>query len=216
MPFVTRLAEAELAAGDGEAAVARWSRAIELRPRSEFLQLALADGLRRLGRTDEARRACRKALALDPRSAPGWLGLAGLAATPEQELAVLSEAITTGTDSVVVLLEAARLEAAAGHADAARGLLDRAAELMPSAAAVWLERARLDEAEGLLDDALADCQKATELEPANPETALCTGRVFLARGEPQRARPHLQRAAVLGRGTPTEAEAKALLASIPD
>jgi len=216
LPFLSRLAEAELATGDGDAAVATWSRALELRPRSEFVRLALADGLRRLGRSDEARRAFRDVLELDPRSAPAWLGLAGLAETPEQQGAVLSEAATAGTGSVVVLLEAARLEAEAGRADEARRLLDRAAALMPAAAVVWLERAELEEAEGRLDDALAACRTASELEPANPATALCSGRVYLDRGEPQRARAHLRRAAVLGRGTPAEAEAEALLGSISD
>lgn len=216
VPFRSRLAEAELAAGDADQAIASWSQALELRPRSEFLHLAFADALRRLGRTEASRRAYREALALDPRSAAAWLGLAGLADTPEQKRAVLSEAVAAGTESVVVLLEEARLELAAGNADSARALLDRAAALMPSAAAVWLERARVDEAAGLLDDALADCRTASELEPANPETALCTGRIYLARGEPMRARPHLQRAAVLGRDTPVEAEAEELLASLED
>jgi tetratricopeptide (TPR) repeat protein len=85
---------------------------------------------------------------------------------------------------------------------------------MPGAAVVWLELARLEQAGGRLDEALAACQRAAEAEPANAETALCSGRVYLARGEPERARPHLQRAAVLGRGTAVEAEAKALLESI--
>jgi Flp pilus assembly protein TadD len=216
VPFLSRLAEAALAAGDGEAALATWDRAAALRPRSEFLELARADALRRLGRDDEARRAFRSALAFDARSAPAWLGLAGLAGSDEEELAVLREAIAAGTDSVVVLLEAARLEAAAGREEAARSLLERAAQLMPGAAVVWLERARLDQQSGRLDDALAACRQAAEAEPANPETALCSGRVYLARGEPARARPHLQRAAVLGRGTAVEAEARRLLETAGD
>lgn len=216
VPFLSRLAEAQLAAGDGETALATWHRALELRPRSEFLELARADALRRLGRDDEARRAFRRALEIDPRNAPAWLGLAGLAGSAQEELAVLTEAIAGGTDSVVVLLEAARLEAAAGRAEAARGRLESAAALMPGAAVVWLELARLDQASGRFDDALAACRRAAEAEPANPETALCTGRVYLARGEPARARPHLLRAAVLGRGTAVEVEARQLLETVDD
>ena len=211
VPFLSRLAEAELAAGDGEAALATWGRAAALRPRSEFLELARADALRRMGRDEESRRAFRRALSIDPRNATAWLGLAGLAEGAQEELAVLGEAIAAGTDSVVVLLEAARLEAGAGHAEAARSLLDRAATLVPGAAVVWLEQARLAQQSGRLDDALTACRRAADAEPANPETALCTGKVYLARGEPARARPHLQRAAVLGRGTAVEAEARELL-----
>jgi tetratricopeptide (TPR) repeat protein len=188
-------------------------RALALRQRSEFLELARADALRRLGRSDEARRAFRSVLEIDPRHATAWLGLAGLTASSQEELAVLTEAIAAGTDSVVVLLEAARLESAAGRTDQARALLERAAVLVPEAAVVWLELAGLEQAAGRLDPAIDACRRAAEVEPANPETALCSGRVYLARGEPARARSHLQRAAVLGRGTPAEAEAKALLAS---
>lgn len=216
VPFLSRLAEAALAVGDGEAALATWGRASELQPRSEFLRLAQADALRRLGRDDEARRALRGVLEVDRRNAPAWLGLAGLAGGAEEELAVLSEAIAAGTDSIVVLLQAARLEAGLGHAAAASSLLDRAATLMPGAAVVWLERARLDQASGQLDDALEACRRAAEAEPADPETALCSGRVFIARGEPSRARPHLLRAQVLGRGTAAEVEAKALLESLAE
>ncbi len=214
VPFLSRLAEAQLAAGDGEAALATIERTLALRPRSEFLELARADALRRLGRSDEAQRAFRSALEIDPRHAPAWLGLAGLAGSPQEKLAVLTEAVAAGADSVVVLLEAARLESAAGRTDQARALLERAAALVPEAAVVWLELARLEQAAGRLDEALAACRRAAEAEPANPETALCSGRIYLARGEPARARSHLQRAAVLGRGTAVEAEAKALLESI--
>ena len=69
---------------------------------------------------------------------------------------------------------------------------------------------------GQLDDALEACRRAAAAEPADPETALCSGRVFIARGEPSRARPHLLRAQVLGRGTAAEVEAKALLESLAE
>jgi predicted Zn-dependent protease len=216
VPFRSRLAEAQLAAGDGEAALATIDRTLALRPRSEFLELARADALRWLGRNDEARRAFRRVLEIDPRRAAAWLGLAGLAGSPQEEVAVLEEAIAAGTDSVVVLLEAARLEAGAGRTDQARARLERATTLVPDAAVVWLEQARFEQATGRLDEALAACRRAAEAEPANPETALCSGRVYLARGEPARARSHLQRAAVLGRGTAVEAEARQLLETVDD
>jgi tetratricopeptide (TPR) repeat protein len=214
VPFLSRLAEAQLAAGDGEAALATIDRTLALRPRSEFLELARADALRRSGRSDEAQRAFRSALEIDPRHAPAWLGLAGLAGSPQEKLAVLIEAVAAGADSVVVLLEAARLDSAAGRTDQARALLERAAALVPEAAVGGLALARLEPAAGRLAAALAAGRRAAEAEPANPETALCSGRIYLARGEPARARSHLQRAAVLGRGAAVEAEAKALLESI--
>jgi tetratricopeptide (TPR) repeat protein len=211
VPFLSRLAEAQMLSGAGEDAVQTLGRALELHPGSELLLRARADTFARMGRTGEAAAGYRAALDVDPRSAPAWLGLAGVQPTVEGRRQVLAEARAAGVDSGVVLLESARLEAEAGRAEAARELLDRAAALMPGAAVVWLERARLDLEAGALDGALAACARATELEPGSPEAALCTGRVRLARGEPERARPHLQRAAVLGRGTAVEAEARRLL-----
>jgi len=213
VPFLTRLSEAQMLAGSGEDAVETLSRALSLSPVSEPLLRARADTLARMGRAAEAAAGFRAALDVDPRSAPAWLGLAGVQPTAERRRRVLGEATAAGVDSGVVLLESARLEAEAGRADVARDLLARAAALMPDAAVVWLERARLDLDAGALDGALASCARAAELEPGNPEAALCTGRVRLARGEPERARPHLRRAAVLGRGTTVEAEARRLLES---
>lgn len=216
VPFLARLAEAQLAAGAGVEALDTLCRALALSPRSELLQLARANTLARLNRRDEAGQSYREVLRVDPRNAPAWLSLAALAATSEERRRVLAEGVAAGVTSGVVLLESARLEAEAGRAEVARDLLDRAAALMPGAAVVWLERARLDLAAGLPDGALAACRRAAELEPGNAETALCSGRAQLARGEPGRARPHLHRAVVLGRGTGVEAEARRLLEGIEE
>ena len=214
VPFLNRLAEAQLAAGRGDEALATRRRTLELNPRSEFLALALADTYRLLGRVDDARHGYRTVIEIDPRSVAAWLNLAGLARDPDEARGLLREAVEAGTHSVVVLLELAQLESRADRFEAARELLDRAAVLAPDAAVVWLELARVDEAQLRLDEALEHCRRATELEPANPGTALCTGRVYLARGDVLLARPHLRRASVLGRGTAVEVEAEALLSQI--
>jgi predicted Zn-dependent protease len=127
VPFLSRLAEAQLAAGDGEAALATIDRTLALRPRSEFLELARADALRRLGRNDEARRTFRRVLEIDPRHAPAWLGLAGLAGSPQEQMAVLTEA-SRPADSVVVLLGGAARSGPVAPTDAP---CHRAAALVP-------------------------------------------------------------------------------------
>jgi len=214
LPFLNRLAEAQLAAGKGDEAVATLGRALELAPRSVFVNGALADTLRRLNRSEEARLAYRSTLDIDPRWAPAWFGLASLGPTPDGERKVLNQALEAGVDSLMVLLRLAELEIEAGNLQAAKGYLERAKTLAPGVAAVEIERANLLRAEGRLDDALATCRAAAELEPTNPYTALCTGRVYLAQDEPTRARPHLRRAAVLGKGTDVEVEATRLLNTI--
>jgi len=75
LPFLNRLAEAQLAEGNGDEAVATLGRALELAPRSVFVNGALADTLRRLNRTEDARSAYRSTLDIDPRWAPAWFGL---------------------------------------------------------------------------------------------------------------------------------------------
>ncbi len=216
VPFLNRLAEAQLAANQGDEGLATRQRAADLNPRSEFLALGVADTYRFLGREDEARVGYRKVLDLDPRSAAAWLGLAHLAPEPEEGQRILSQAVEAGAESLVVLLELARLERQSGGFEAARDLLDRAAIMAPEAAVVWLELAEVDQAESRLDEALQHCRRAAELEPANPLTAMCTGRVYLAKGDNLLAKPHLRRASVLGKGTTVEAEAEALLSKIED
>ncbi len=215
VPFLSRLAQAQLAEGRGDEAVATLGQTLELAPESVFVNQALADTFRLMEKSDEARLAYRTTLDIDPRWAPAWLGLAELTGSTDDRLSILNDAETAGAGSLTVLLQLARLEAEAGHTQRAKGLLDRAEVLDPSAAAVDLERARLLESAGRLDEALALCAAAADLEPANPLTALCTGRVYLALGEPARARPNLRRAAVLGKGTDIEQEAIGLLETAP-
>jgi Flp pilus assembly protein TadD len=199
LPFHNRLAEAQLAAGQGDASVATLGRALDLAPNSSFVNLALANTLFRLGRLEQAEQAYRKTVAIDPRSAPAWLGLAALAGEPKDELVVLTNARDAGVESLLVVLRAAQLERAAGHLEASGELLDRAETMAPNMAAVQLERARLLQQQGRLDEALDACRQAAEIEPANPHTALCTGRTYLAMDQPTRAKPHLLRASVLGK-----------------
>jgi len=59
-------AQASEGAGKGEDAAARWRTATVLRPDSDFAFAHLGAVLARLGRPDEAREACRKALELEP------------------------------------------------------------------------------------------------------------------------------------------------------
>jgi len=213
LPFLNRLAEAQLAAGQGDAALATTKRALELAPTSVFVNLSLADTLRRLDRIEEAAEAYRTTLEIDPRWAPAWLGLAAASESPEDERVVLTQALEADLDSLMVLLRLAQLETEAKNLETAKELVHRADNLAPELAAVKLARADLLRAEGRLDEALATCRAAAELEPTNPYPALCTGRVYLAQGEPARARPHLRRAAVLGKDTEVEQEASRLLES---
>jgi len=122
--------------------------------------------------------------------------------------------VNSGADSVTILARLAWLEREGDRFEEAEELLTRACALAPGSAALWLERATVALARSRSDEAMSSCERAQELEPANPMTALCVARVHIAGGETARARPHLRRAAVLGRGTEAEAEATRLLETL--
>jgi tetratricopeptide (TPR) repeat protein len=74
VPFLTRLASAQSAAGRAEAGVATLKHAVGLNPRLDFLHAHLADAYLDLGRVAEARAEYELALQINPRFARAWLG----------------------------------------------------------------------------------------------------------------------------------------------
>jgi Tfp pilus assembly protein PilF len=106
-----------------------------------------------------------------------------------------------------VLRSVAQLEPKPSDRDA---LLARTVELAPDDAAAWLEWGLLALHAEQPEVAAERLQTALELDPKNPRTSLELGRLLLGQDDAA-ARGHLLRAAVLGRGTPVETEARQLL-----
>ena len=131
VPFLNRLAQAQLAEGRGDEAIVTLGQTLELAPGSVFVNQALADTLRQMKRDDQARVAYRTTLGIDPRWAPAWLGMAKLAGSTEERRSVLTEAEAAGVGSLHVLLQLARLEADAGNPERSVELLDCAESLEP-------------------------------------------------------------------------------------
>jgi len=205
-----RLAGARAGIGDVEGAAEAQQRAAALRPSSEFSQLALGDAELRIGNRKAARAAWRKAVVLDPRYASAWTRLAVLARLDggsEGELSVLREARAAGTASVVLLMKLAALE----ENEEADHLFAAAVELLPEEPGPWIEWGRSLEGRKAIAEAEARYREAARRAPADPRPALALGRLLLTAGEPVLARPHLQRAADLGRDTAIGAEAEELL-----
>ena len=90
----------------------------------------------------------------------------------------------------------------------------RQAEPLPEEPTPWLEWGRWLEGREAIEEAEARYREAARRAPADPRPALALGRLLLTAGEPVLARPHLQRAADLGRGTAIGAEAEKLLQSL--
>jgi len=205
-----RLAEAHAGTGDVEGAAAARRRAAALRPSSEFSQLALGDAELRIGNRKAARAAWRKAVAIDPRYASAWARLAVLARQDggtEAERSVLREARVAGTASAMLLMRLAALE----ETEEADHLFAAATELLPEEPTLWLEWGRSLEGRAMIEEAEARYREAARRAPADPRPELALGRLLLTAGEPVLARPHLQRAADLGRGAVIGAEAEKLL-----
>jgi arylsulfatase A-like enzyme/Tfp pilus assembly protein PilF len=187
VPFLSQLAAATLAAGDGERAVSVYRRAVELNPRLHFLHLNLANAYVRLGRLDEARREYELTLEIEPRSADAWLRLAELAnraGETAEERRLLERAVEAGTASALIFARLGQMEMAAAKPDSAA-----AAE--------------------------AHFTEALELAPEWPTAWYLRGRLRLDRGETAGAREDLGRAAAMAPSSPEGREARRLLAAIP-
>ncbi len=206
----SRLAEARAETGDLEGAAAARRRAALLRPSSEFSQLALGDAELRIGNRKAARAAWRKAVSLDPRYASAWARLAVLARQDggtEAERSLLRESCVAGTASAALFMRLAALEESA-EADR---LFAAAVELLPEEPNPWLEWGRSLEGRQEFEEAETRYREASGRAPTDPRPEFALGRLLLTTGKPALARPHLQRAADLGRGTAVGAEAERLL-----
>jgi cytochrome c-type biogenesis protein CcmH/NrfG len=177
--------------------------------------MRLADTLRGAGRAAAAATAYERVVDLDPRWSPAWIALAELAAArgdADGERTILRRAVAA--DSVALLSRLACREAASTPPADPTPWLERALELDPTASEPWLVRGDLALAANRPQEAVTAFTRAAELDPTRAEAALGVGRALMAAGEADRARPHLLRAAVLGRGTPVEREAQAALESL--
>jgi len=217
VPFLTQLANAQLAGAEPAAALESLRAAHELNPRSEFLALHLAQVHLRLGQPDAARLAYEQALSLDPRDAMAFLGLADLARASGRsgaEREVLERARQAGASSATLLSRLAQLELAAGRRPVAEQRLREATELLPDWAAGWLALGALAEDDGRLDAAGAHFERAVLASPDDAQAQLYLGRLEARRGRTTAARQALERAAALAPRAAAGREAQRLLETL--
>jgi len=218
VPFLTRLADAEVASGNPQAGIAAMREALALNPNLDLLHSSAAALYERAGRSGEAKTEYEAALALNPRSAPSWLGLArivGAEQSPEAELAVLARADAAGTDSAAILARLAQLELGAGRvADASRHA-SRATRLLPTFAEAWWVAGEAAEARHATADALTAYEEAVDLGLSDPRALLRVGKLQRAAGREEDARRSFRRAADLGGQSSVGTDARRLLADSP-
>jgi tetratricopeptide (TPR) repeat protein len=165
VPFLSRLAEAQSAAGRHDAGIATLKHAISLNPRLDFLHLHLAEAYFRTGRVEDARAEYALVTTLNPRSSQAWMGLAELAqraGKPAEERAILERALAAGTRSGAVYARLAQVELAAGAVAAAERHARLATEVLPEFAPAWWVWGEAAEKAGRPADAVPRYRTAIE------------------------------------------------------
>ncbi len=218
VPFLVRLGEAEVAAGDTDAGLATVREAIALNPHLDLLHTSAGRLYAQAGRIQEAKGAYEAAVALNPRSAPAWMGLSEIAArtgTPKEERAVLSRAEAAGTRSAAILTRLAQLELAAGALADARRHAEESTRLLPALSEAWWVAGEVAEKQGRMPAALESYERAVGLGLADPRAFLRLGKLQREAGREAAARRSLERAVALGGRSVAAEDARRLLAAEP-
>lgn len=168
----------------GEAALPLLEQAIKAEPRSADARLAQADLLLALRRPEPALNAVQAGLVV-LRDHPGLLerqGRAQLAlGQPRAALATLSRlGGNAGPRAQLMLAEAQR---GAGHAEAARGTLQRLVTQFPQDAAIGEAATRLALEQGRRDEALAQARRLQSALPQSPMGPLLEADITAAAGQ---------------------------------
>ncbi|HKI02657.1 MAG TPA: sulfatase-like hydrolase/transferase [Thermoanaerobaculia bacterium] len=216
--FLTALAAAQLASGDGDAAIATYRRAAQENPRRDESHRNLAEAYVRLNRQEEASKEYELALKLNPRSAATWLSLADLAQKargPAEVRRLLNQAVDAGTRSVTILMRLAEIEAKAGDGAAAERHFQQAADLAPDRLTAWMALGKIAESQGKLDRALQFYLKAAQADPRAPTPLLRAGHVLQRKGDGKGARQALEKVIVIAPGSAEAREAREALLSRP-
>src|SRR5262249_15321122 len=155
------------------------------------------------------------ALALNPRSATAWLGLAQIAAreSPADEHAILLRAETAGTRSGAIMARLAQIELSTGAVTEARRHAEAATLLPPELAPGWWVAGEAAEKQGRPQAAIESYEKAVGLGLADPRALVRLGKLQRAAGREEDARRSFQRAIDLGGGSAAGEDARKLLAA---
>src|SRR6266542_2102367 len=169
-PAWADLGRALAAIGRVEAAINAYAEASKRAPGDAALLADLAAAESMLGRSAQAERTARAALAVDSRHGSAWYQLA-LALEAQgrllEALDAASRAAAVDPDAVANAGLKAQLELAAGQDSRAKATLDSALARKPLAAPLRFQLASLLEQGGDLPGAVAEYEKVLAIEPGN-------------------------------------------------
>ncbi len=170
----------EKRAGNYDAAVQAYQRAIELRPKYLAAHNNLGLTFSAMGRAADAEERFRAAVAIDAGYAPAWLNLAELSIARDQKeeaVAALGKALEARPDYPAASLMLARLEGDLGRASDGLARAMKVAAAHPRHAEAFQAAASLAEKAGKLTDARSAYEHAITLDPDN--VAYLAGRAAL-------------------------------------
>ncbi len=183
------IARTQSAAGDRAAAIATAEVAAERAPEDPRPLTLLAQLLARGDLVDELVRApaiYRQAIALDPKHAELWLGLASaynqIALRPQAEEAY-RRAIELGLDTAEVRYELGQTLSQQQRFAPALDQFGRAISDRPEFAAAYEARGKALFELNRTSEALADFERAVELSPGDPAPVLAAVQVYMVQGD---------------------------------
>lgn len=157
---------------------------------------AIGEAFVRLGRSDEAARAFRYALARKRDHVESRIGLLSVLVVtrpPEESAHLLADLITSRPEDPKVQLLAAWHARAEGRAALAREHVEKAVALDPDMVEAVVLRAQLNRAAGRTGPAQADAERALELDPNNLQALNLLAQLQAAQGKTGESRATLSR-----------------------
>jgi tetratricopeptide (TPR) repeat protein len=171
------------------AALKHYEQAVALEPANPGYHLALADAYHQAERDEEAVQAYSRALALAPTLIDAYMGLASLYQDQERwddaQLAY-ERGLAVAPTSGELLTEYGAFLLSRGDEEQGLALLDRAAQVGPTAAALTARAAVYAEL-GRVEDAIQDLQAALDKEPGHVDALLALGDLYREQDDPDSA-----------------------------
>lgn len=182
-------------AGDLEAAIGAYQKAIELRPGYHAAENNLGLALIAAGRLDDAERRYKEVLARAPTYAAGWVNLGKLYSQRKmypEAIDAYQQALQAKPDYARALLDLGVAYARSGKMEDAVATYRRTLELNPRSVAGWYNLGLAQKQSSDVAGAEASFKKARELDPDHVASGRKLAQLLAARGADVEARTVLE------------------------